>query len=175
MVHTLSLFTAFAACIANVVSEETDFQLFAYGKTEKSGLQLFYGDGGTPSFVKEAVNITLSMTDDDTKFIAKADSTVSWSSSPTMYVDLTDGAANPVGFVTDNGTLPSGATVVGFGLYGGWAFHKQNDSALEMKFLATPTNETGIYLVKWNAATTKASDDIPISLRTQAPVALTDD
>jgi hypothetical protein len=63
-----------------------------------------------------------------------------------MYVDLTEGATNPIGFVNDNETLPSGASTVGFGLYGGWAFHKQNNANIEMKFLATPTNETGIYL-----------------------------
>ena len=91
------------------------------------------------------------MTEGDDKFRAKANSTgtssaPSWSTEPTMYVDLTEGATNPVGFTTGNETLPSGATVVGFGLYGGWAFHKQKDASLEMKFLATPTNETGIYL-----------------------------
>lgn len=90
------------------------------------------------------------MAEGDDRFMAKANSTgtrtMSWTSQPTMYVDLTEGAANPVGFTTDNDTLSSSATVVGFGLYGGWAFHKQESESLEMNFLAEPTNETGIYL-----------------------------
>ncbi|KAF1979902.1 hypothetical protein BU23DRAFT_108213 [Bimuria novae-zelandiae CBS 107.79] len=176
----LPLLTALAACITSVVSEDLGFPLFAYGKVAKSGLRLSYADGlayigGFPSFAKEAVNITLSLAEGDDKFVAKGNSTgtaPSLSSKPTMYVDVTEGASNPVGFTTDNETLPSGATAVGFGLYGGWVFHKQQNSSLEMKFIATPTNETGIFLVKWNAAATKASDDIAISLRTQVPVAL---
>ncbi|KAL5433875.1 hypothetical protein PMIN05_008128 [Paraphaeosphaeria minitans] len=105
-------------CVANAVSEDTEFKLFAYGKLASLGLQLFYGDGqayvgGTPSFVKESVNISLVMAEGGDVFVAKANTTGPiWSTEPTM--------------------------------------------------------------VKWNAASTKASDGIPISLRTQAPVALDD-
>lgn len=63
-----------------------------------------------------------------------------------MYIDLTEGAVNPVRFALDNETLPSGASSVGFGLYGGWAYHKKDNATIEMNFLATPTNETGVYL-----------------------------
>lgn len=128
------------------------------------------------------------MTGEGSKFVAKSNTTThAWSTDPMMYIDMTEGTNNPVGFIHDNETLPSGASTVGFGLYGGWAFHKQGDSEIEMKFLAAPTNETGIYLlviqgfflikltscrVKWNAASTTTSNDIPISLRTQVPVAL---
>jgi hypothetical protein len=52
------------------------------------------------------------------------------------------------------------------------AFHKEGDEVIEMKFIATPTNETDIYLIKWDAGGTKASDDVAVSLRTQAPVSL---
>ncbi|KAF2445481.1 hypothetical protein P171DRAFT_430892 [Karstenula rhodostoma CBS 690.94] len=170
----------FAACVSSAVSETLEFNLFAYGKLASSGLQLFYGDGqayvgGAPSFVKESVNISLVMVEGGDKFVARANTTSpAWPTEPTMYVDLTEGAAISVGFTTDNKTLPDGATSVGFGLYGGWVFHKQDDADIEMKFLATPTNETGIYLVKWNAASTKTRDAIPISLRTQAPVVFGD-
>ncbi|KAL1595208.1 hypothetical protein SLS60_009896 [Paraconiothyrium brasiliense] len=151
----LSLITILAAYVSSAVSEDIEFQLFAYGKLASSGLQLFYGDGqayvgGTPSFVTESVNISLVMTEGDDKFVAKANttaaSTLDWSPEPTMYIDMTEGVANPIGFAKDNETLPSNATTVGFGLYGGWAFHKPDDADIEMKFLATPTNETGIYL-----------------------------
>lgn len=63
-----------------------------------------------------------------------------------MYVDTTDGAMNAVGFVAGNETAPDGATVTGFGLYGGWAFHRDDSSSIEMKFIASPTNETDVYL-----------------------------
>ncbi|KAL5447409.1 hypothetical protein PMIN06_007492 [Paraphaeosphaeria minitans] len=117
-------------CVANAVSEDTEFKLFAYGKLASSGLQLFYGDGqayvgGTPSFVKESVNISLVMAEGGDVFVAKANTTGPiWSTEPTMYVDLTEGATNPIGFTQDSKTLPSGTSSVGFGLYGGWAFHK---------------------------------------------------
>lgn len=90
------------------------------------------------------------MTEGESQFVVKTNKTAASASERAskemMYVDLTEGAANPVGFTMDNKTLPKGASAVGFGLYGGWAFHKQGNADLEMKFLATPTNETGIYL-----------------------------
>lgn len=79
-------------------------------------------------------------------FVANPDNSTNWPSARTMYVDVTEGAVEPVGFALANETLRDGKTTSGFGLYGGWAFHKQNSSAIEMKFIATPTNETDIYL-----------------------------
>lgn len=63
-----------------------------------------------------------------------------------MYIDTTEGSLNAVGFVQGNQTLGDGSTTTGFGLYGGWAFHTNDESTIEMKFVATPTNETDIYL-----------------------------
>lgn len=78
----LSVAAAFTACVAGLVSADTEFALFAYGKIARAGLRLCYADGkwegtkqqtvlpptynfaglayigGFPSFAKEAVNIT---------------------------------------------------------------------------------------------------------------------
>lgn len=88
----------------------------------------------------------MSQNDDETEFLASPDSTVDWASQLTMYVDTTGGSLNTVGFVKGNETVQGSGTTSGFGLYGGWAFHKNSEEAIEMKFVATPTNETDIYL-----------------------------
>lgn len=83
---------------------------------------------------------------DDAEFEATPDETVENWTGAYMAIDLTEEANNPVKFVNPNDTAPSGATKTGFGLYGGWAFHKDGDGPVAMNFLASPTNETGIYL-----------------------------
>jgi hypothetical protein len=114
---------------------------------------------------------------------------MNWSGLPILAVDNSTGASNPVSFVNENDTENVGS-ISGFGLYGGWAFHKNGAGEVEMKFIATPTNESGIYLyvclplqnraggltagrVKWNAAASKSEDDISIALRTLAPTTIT--
>ena len=121
-----------------------------------------YVGPSAPSFVSQAVNFTcrlpyivgkiraltdtVSQTDDDTEFIATPERTMDWPAEPTLFIDMTEGTNNPVGFVKGNETLENGSTISGFGLYGGWAFHKNGEGSIEMNFLATPTNETDIYL-----------------------------
>ncbi|KAF2640243.1 P-loop containing nucleoside triphosphate hydrolase protein [Massarina eburnea CBS 473.64] len=152
MLCKLSLLALVAASVETVLAADVpSFKLYAYGTGIKSGLRLFYGDGHAyvghtaPTFVKEAVNITITANENSTEFVAAPDVTVEWESSPTLYVDTTAGAINPIGFIKQNETLPEGATAIGFGLYGGWAYHRQEESDIQMKFIATPTNETGIY------------------------------
>ncbi|KAF2799929.1 hypothetical protein K505DRAFT_229909 [Melanomma pulvis-pyrius CBS 109.77] len=177
MVFKRSLLALFLVCVDKAVYAQSNFSLYAYGKGIEPGLQLFYGDGqaylgsSAPSFVSQAVNVSSG---EDAEFVATPNRTVDgWSAEPTLFIDLTEGANNPIGFVKKNESLGSGSTVSGFGLYGGWAFHKDDGGPIAMKFLASPTNETGIYLVKWNAGATRADDDVPISLRTLAPVPIT--
>ena len=170
MACKFGFFTAVLASILGTAWSEMEFELFAYGKVARPGLRLCYADGlayigGFPSSSEEMANITrkvrnrlvrmilttaVSMAEDSDRFVARASSAgsddPSWFSERTMFVDLTEGATSAVGFVADSERLPTGATTVGFGLYGGWAFHKQADTSLEMKFVAAPTNETGIYL-----------------------------
>lgn len=83
---------------------------------------------------------------DDVQFVATPDRTTDWTALPTMYVDNSTDAYSPIGFVLGNETLGDGLSDSGFGLYGGWAFHKNGDGEVEMKFHATPTNETDVYL-----------------------------
>ncbi|KAF2027241.1 hypothetical protein EK21DRAFT_115009 [Setomelanomma holmii] len=163
---------AYATC---TIASVPNFSLYAYGKDLQSGLKLYYGDGlayvglQAPSFVTEAVNITLSLTDDE-KFVAMPGGTVEWSSQPTMYIGANSGDLKVVGFTVGNETASTNSTVDGFGLFGGWAFNNMDAGEIEMKFVASPTNETNVYQVKWNAASTKVSgSDVPISLRTAAP------
>ncbi|KAF2819689.1 hypothetical protein CC86DRAFT_471788 [Ophiobolus disseminans] len=161
--------SAFAATINN-------FTLYAYGKDIQAGMKMYYGDGKAyvglkaPSFVSEAVDITLSNTDDQ-KFVVTANGTTGWKSHPSMYIGAETGDVKSVGFKFDNETKADGAIVTGFGLFGGWAYNNIEAGAIEMSFVATPTNETDVYQVKWNAAGTKVTgNDVPISLRTEAPV-----
>jgi hypothetical protein len=89
---------------------------------------------------------TVSQAGEDAEFLATPDRTIEGWEEPAFAIDLTEGVNSPVKFVKANSTLGSDATVSGFGLYGGWAFHKDNGGPIAMKFLASPTNETGIYL-----------------------------
>ncbi|KAH7390704.1 hypothetical protein BKA66DRAFT_607726 [Pyrenochaeta sp. MPI-SDFR-AT-0127] len=171
----LSLITVLVAFVHGTVSATDNFTLYAYGKGLQSGLQLVYGDGQAyiglklPSFAVQATNIKLSLTD-DAKLIATPDSTASWSSEPSLYIGADDGDLKKIGFSAGNETIPDGAIVAGFGLFGGWAYNSEHAGAIEMKFVASPTNETDVYQVKWNVAGTKVTGgDIPISLRTEAP------
>ncbi|OCL07333.1 hypothetical protein AOQ84DRAFT_440255 [Glonium stellatum] len=158
----------------------TTFKLYAYGPNITNGLRFFYGDGqayigsSAPPSVTQAVNITLTSTDSDTTFLVNADSaTTNWTSQPMMYIDTTTNAFEPVGFTTSNTTLSEGEVTEGFGLYGGWAFHLNDAGTVDMNFYASPTEENDVYLVKWNAASTKATDGISIALRTEAPMVIT--
>lgn len=79
------------------------------------------------------------------QFVASPESPMNWSTLPILAVDNTTGASNPVSFVNSNDTEDAGS-VSGFGLYGGWAFHKNGAGEVEMKFIATSTNESDVYL-----------------------------
>jgi hypothetical protein len=82
---------------------------------------------------------------DDLKFVASPeDGNVSWSKQPSMYIGADADDLKTVGFVTED-KVTEGVTVKGFGLFGGWVYNNQKAGAIEMNFVATPTNETGLY------------------------------
>ena len=81
---------------------------------------------------------------DDLRFVASPDSNVTWKSRPSMYIGTDAGDTKTVGFVSED-NIPKGATVKGFGLFGGWAYNNQKAGAIEMNFVATPANESGLY------------------------------
>ncbi|KAF2267367.1 hypothetical protein CC78DRAFT_577078 [Lojkania enalia] len=179
MIFELSFLAVLLARVECAVSSQSNFSLYAYGTGLNPGLRLFYGDGHAyvgskaPSFISQAVNITLSEKGDDAQFVATPERTVGWAAQPTMLVDMDTNSFDPVGFTWGNETLDNSSSTVGFGIYGGWAFHRNDEGTIEMKFYATPTNESDVYLVKWNGGETKSVDGISISLRTQAPVVIT--
>ena len=90
------------------------------------------------------MTIAVSLTEDQ-KFVVAANGTTEWASQPTMYIGADEGGIKSVGFEFDNGTMANGAIDTGFGLFGGWAFNNIKAGAIEMNFVATPTNETDIY------------------------------
>ncbi|KAF2115269.1 hypothetical protein BDV96DRAFT_631925 [Lophiotrema nucula] len=162
-----------------VLAQTTNFSLYANGTGLTPGLRLFYGDGQAyvgpkaPSFVSQAVNITLAEQGDKYAFVVTPERTMSWTAQPSMMVDMNSDAFEPVEFIFGNETAATSSSASGFGLYGGWAFHKNEAGTVEMKFYATKTNESDIYLIRWNSKATKSVDGISVSLRTLAPVAIT--
>lgn len=81
---------------------------------------------------------------DDLKFVASPQGDVSWTSQPSMYIGTDAGHLKTVGFAWEK-DLPKGATVKGFGLFGGWAYNNQGAGEIEMNFVATPATEPGLY------------------------------
>jgi hypothetical protein len=71
---------------------------------------------------------------------------VAWPAHPVMYIDTNPKSSEAVGFAFSNATLNGTMSATGFGLYGGWAFHKGADAEVEMKFYATPTEDNDVYL-----------------------------
>jgi hypothetical protein len=71
--------------------------------------------------------------------------TANWASRPRLYIGADAGDLKSVGFAFANETHEAGAIDTGFGLFGGWAFNNIKDGAIEMNFVATPTNETDVY------------------------------
>ncbi|KAF3051345.1 hypothetical protein E8E11_009307 [Didymella keratinophila] len=173
--HFLSIVTILA-CAQGVLSTANEFSLYAYGEGLPTGVKLFHADGqaylghSAPSFAVDVVNVTLALTD-DLRFVASPEGDVAWSRQPSIYIGADADDLKTVGFATKD-ELSEGATVKGFGLFGGWAHNNQKAGAIEMNFVATPANETGLYHVKWNSASTKiAGEHVPISLGTEAPAA----
>lgn len=81
---------------------------------------------------------------DDLRFVASPEGNVSWPKQPSMYIGADADDLKTVGFATED-EVSEGVTVKGFGLFGGWAYNNQKAGVIEMNFVATPANETGIY------------------------------
>ncbi|KAF2626987.1 hypothetical protein BU25DRAFT_66377 [Macroventuria anomochaeta] len=169
-----SLLVSFLAFADLVVSAPSSFSLYAYGNELVAGMRLFYADGyayvgdSAPSFASQATNVTFSLTD-DSRFVAYPIDNVTWTSNPSMCIGAGEGDLKTVGFASNYKNVSDGVIVTGFGLFGGYAYNSKAGS-IEMYFVASPTNETGIYQIKWDASLSETSESImPISLRTAAP------
>lgn len=80
----------------------------------------------------------------DLRFVASPEGDMTWPRQPSMYIGAEANDLKTVGFATED-DLSEGATVKGFGLFGGWAYNNEKAGAIEMNFVATPANETGLY------------------------------
>lgn len=77
--------------------------------------------------------------------MGRPNNTTSSPSELSLYIGADDGDLKAVGFLGDNDTVPDGAIVAGFGLFGGWAFNSEHSGAIEMNFIASPTTDKDIY------------------------------
>lgn len=81
---------------------------------------------------------------DDTRFVASPVNNLNWTTNPSMYIFADAGNIKTVGFVSNYKNVSDGAIVTDFGLFGGYAYNDEY-GAIEMYFVALPTNETDIY------------------------------
>ena len=80
----------------------------------------------------------------DARFVASPVGSVKWTTNPSMYIGADEGEIKSIGFVSNYKNASDGIIVTDFGLFGGYAY---NDAAgsIEMSFVTSPTNESGIY------------------------------
>jgi hypothetical protein len=62
-----------------------------------------------------------------------------------MYIVPTNASYTQVGFISTNGTAPTGAVTTGFAWFGTQVAYAASASDYELMFWATETNATGIY------------------------------
>lgn len=87
-----------------------------------------------------------------------------------MFINTASDATDQVAFTT-NSSLGSDNTATGFGLYGAWLFHEQEQNALDMNFFVVATEDEDIYALKWNGAGSEAPTGVSVAVRTEAPAA----
>ncbi|OJD38658.1 cytochrome p450 protein [Diplodia corticola] len=185
MVSITSLVLLAASSIASAASVPLEARaaafdskmVYAYGATPDAGIggvRLTYGDGTAfvgnrpPSNVSVASNITFSWDSSSGPIgISPNSSNVTFGQSQYFYI-------NPNGSAFDSVQISDSApsdsyTDTGFVFYGNWLFWKSDAGKLESKFYATPSDENGVWTLKWNAGSSDDGTSVPISLRTIAP------
>lgn len=88
-----------------------------------------------------------------------------------FYIINSETAYEPCGFKSPNETVPDGASITGFFLFGKQAFWSDG-STYEAQFWAQATNESDLYTLNWNKAGTDQADSVPVTLKTTAPTTL---
>lgn len=91
--------------------------------------------------------------------------------SAPLYIPTSDSGPMSVGFNGDNSTSTD-RNSTGFDFYGAWLFHRSTDGHIEMNWFASPTDDTDILQIKWDAsgAAGTQTSATAISLRTMPPV-----
>ena len=85
-----------------------------------------------------------------------------------FYIVTTANAFSPVGFVSSNGTTPTGAETVGFTIYGSDIMFISG-STLESQFWAMETGASGEWEIMWNVNGTQQDSSVPVTLKTIGP------
>ena len=100
--------------------------------------------------------------------VASNSSSISNSTSLTLFVDSTSGSITPASF-----NASSGYTSTGFLLYGSAIARTNVKGMLETNFVATPTDNEGVYALAYNsgALLTDETEAINIMLKTTPPAA----
>lgn len=130
--------------------------------------------------------------------VSSNDSTIT--DSPTLYIVPTSGSFTQVGFydssssstyhafpyptlqltlLSPGSTLPTGAVTTGFTLFGTSLAYQATDGSFELQFWGQATNTTGVWELIWNAGgeggvSVDGLAITPVTLKTMAPIVLTD-
>jgi hypothetical protein len=87
-----------------------------------------------------------------------------------MYVITTSGSFSQVGFLSSNGTAPTGAVTSGFNFFGTNVAYAASNTDYQMQFWATSTNTTGLWQLMWNANGQSEANSVPVALKSTPPV-----
>ncbi|KAK4546389.1 hypothetical protein LTR36_002066 [Oleoguttula mirabilis] len=150
-------------------------ELYGYA-TNISGLPLFYGDGVAyignvrPQNISFATNVTFAEVDEQlvaspTNLTLTTDG--NWT-TPRLFIDQTAGAFDSAGFTTSSNTT---VTTTGFTLFGTLLVWESTAGLLESKWYATPTDQEGLWYLKWNVDNVLAMSAVPLVLKNLAPTA----
>ncbi|KAF2087924.1 hypothetical protein K490DRAFT_56496 [Saccharata proteae CBS 121410] len=168
------------AAVLQPRADGSSFMLYAYGTDlSTSGLRVFIADGlayagsVAPISATDITNITLSTgdtTDGSWLVTPDSDSDVDWAEDTTYWaIGTSSDSLQSVGLANTTGT-----TTEGMGLYGAWAYHLGDSGDIEMSYRATPTTQDDLYLIQWDPSATSDDDSLLVSLKTNAPVPITD-
>ncbi|KAI9744649.1 MAG: hypothetical protein M1818_002178 [Claussenomyces sp. TS43310] len=153
--------------------------IYAYGNSS-NGAPIFYDDGfayigaSGPGWSKTATNITFTSDTSSTTVPWNISANVSpapFTGTPSLYI-IPSAGLSQVGFVASDGILPAGAVTTGFTWFGTSVAYVASSSNYEIRFWAKPSNETGVWGLYWNSDTTRDDGVFPVTLKRDAPVAL---
>lgn len=85
-----------------------------------------------------------------------------------FYIIPGSSQLQPAGFISSGETAPSGATTLGFTLFGSDVMFL-NGGKLEASFWAHTQGGTGTWAIVWNADGKKFEDGVPVTLKSIAP------
>lgn len=137
-------------------------------KTNQHAAGTAFVGNNPPSNVSVASNITFAWDSSSQPVaISPNSSNVTWSDSRYFYINPEDDAFDSVQI--SNSTPSDGYTDTGFIFYGNWLFWKSSSGEMQSKFYATPSDEEGVWTLKWNSNKTDDGNSHAISLRSIAP------